>query len=186
MFNGPLLYIRVAIANLTTIFTSSRYINLLLTNSRYCCLLLLVLFYACKNQQAAPAVTPHIFRLKPGQDLKKEIEQYVQQHQLKAGWVSTCAGSVRQYALRLANQPASDTGSGHFEIVSLSGTVSVNGSHLHLAISDSTGKTIGGHLMDGCTIYTTAEIVLLSTDQVEFLRQQDGTTPWQELQIKTK
>jgi len=72
---------------------------------------------------------------------------------------------------------------GHFEIVSLTGTVSINGSHLHISISDSTGETIGGHLMDGCIVYTTAEIVLLSSDNFEFKREKDGSTPWEELQV---
>jgi predicted DNA-binding protein with PD1-like motif len=42
---------------------------------------------------------------------------------------------------------------------------------------------IGGHLMDGCKIYTTAEIVILSSEAFEFRRVNDGTTPWEELQI---
>jgi predicted DNA-binding protein with PD1-like motif len=31
----------------------------------------------------------------------------------------------------------------HFEIVSLVGTLAVNGAHLHISISDPHGKTIG-------------------------------------------
>ncbi|MEH2445742.1 MAG: DUF296 domain-containing protein [Nostoc sp.] len=34
------------------------------------------------------------------------------------------------------------------------------GVHLHIAISDQEGKTIGGNLDDGCIIYTTTEIVI--------------------------
>ena len=70
--------------------------------------------------------------------------------------------------------------------ISIVGTVSINGSHLHLSISDSTGKMIGGHLMPGCKIYTTAEIVIQYSDKYEFTREKDGTTPWEELQIKEK
>lgn len=131
-------------------------------------------------------VSTHAFRLKPGQDLKAGIQQLVSEKQIKAGWISTCVGSLTNYKIRFANQPGGSTGEGHFEIVSLTGTVSVNGSHLHIAVSDSTGKTIGGHLMDGCTIYTTAEIVILSSDEFEFKREKDGTTPWEELQIEKK
>jgi uncharacterized protein len=129
-------------------------------------------------------LTPYAFRLKPGQDLKAGIQQYVNEHQIKAGWISTGVGSLTHYQLRLANQPTATADSGHFEIVSLTGTVSVNGSHLHLAISDSTGKTIGGHLAEGCVVYTTAEIVLLGTTEFIFTREKDGTTPWEELQIR--
>lgn len=130
--------------------------------------------------------TTHIaaFRLKPGEDLREGIEKVVKQKSIRAGWVATCAGSLTDYAIRFANQPGASTGSGHFEIVSLSGTVSINGSHLHLSISDSTGKTIGGHLVPGCKVYTTAEIVLQYSDKYEFTREKDGSTPWEELQVK--
>lgn len=37
-----------------------------------------------------------------------------------------------------------------FEIVSLTGTLSRHGAHLHIAIADFQGNVVGGHLMDGC------------------------------------
>ena len=126
----------------------------------------------------------HAFRLKPGQDLKKEIQKLVTDQQIKAGWISTCVGSLTNYNIRFANQPEGNSGSGHFEIVSLTGTVSVNGSHLHISISDSTGKTNGGHLLDSNIVYTTAEIVILSSDDFIFKREKDGSTPWEELQVE--
>lgn len=131
-----------------------------------------------------PSVKAHAFRLKPGQDLQQEIQKLVTEKQIKAGWISACAGSLTNYHIRFANQAEGTSGSGHFEIVSLTGTVSINGSHLHISISDSTGKTIGGHLMDNCIVYTTAEIVLLSSGDFEFKREKDGSTPWEELQVK--
>lgn len=125
----------------------------------------------------------HAIRLKPGEDLKKSIIKYVNEHHIRAGWIVTCAGSLTNYAIRFANQPNATIDSGHFEIVSLSGTLSVNGSHLHVSISDSTGKTIGGHLVDGNIIYTTAEIIIQESDRFIFTREKDNTTPWEELQI---
>ena len=129
-------------------------------------------------------ITAHAFHLKPGQDLKKGIQKIVDEQQIKAGWISTCVGSLTNYNIRFSNQPNSSSDSGHFEIVSLTGTVSVNGSHIHLSLSDSTGKTIGGHLSDGCRIYTTAEIVICSSNDFVFKREKDGTTPWDELQVE--
>ncbi len=126
----------------------------------------------------------YAFRLKPGQQLKEEIQKLVTEKNIKAGWISTCAGSLTQYNIRFANELGASTATGHFEIVSLTGTVSINGSHLHIAISDSTGKTIGGHLMENNIIYTTAEIVILASDGLEFNREKDGNTLWEELQVK--
>jgi uncharacterized protein len=146
-----------------------------------------LIFISCKNTQTMSTQnenTVHAFRLKPGQDLRTEIEKYVKEKNITAGWVAICVGSLTHYNIRFANEPNGNSGVGHFEIVSLVGTVSTNGSHIHISISDSTGKTIGGHLLQGCTIYTTAEIVLQSSNQFIFKREKDGSTPWEELQVE--
>ena len=128
----------------------------------------------------------HAIRLKPGQDLKQEIQAFVTRQKMEAGWIVTCAGSLTQYHIRFANQQQGARDTGHFEIVSLTGTVSMNGSHIHISVSDSAGKTIGGHLLDGNIIYTTAEIILQQSGEMSFTREKDGTTEWEELQIKKK
>lgn len=130
-----------------------------------------------------PVNKTHALRLKPGDDLLKSMLAFAQQEGIKSGWVSTVVGSLTRYQLRMANQSSPTVGEGFFEIVSLVGTFAENGAHLHLSISDSTGKTIGGHLLEGCTIYTTAEIIFQSTTDYRFIREQDGTTPYKELQI---
>ena len=38
--------------------------------------------------------------------------------------------------------------------------------------------------MDGCKIYTTAEIVILSSNDLVFKMEKDVTTPWEELQVE--
>ncbi|MCW3079713.1 PPC domain-containing DNA-binding protein [Segetibacter sp.] len=125
----------------------------------------------------------YALRLLPGQDLRENIETYVNEHKIQAGWVVACVGSLTDYNIRFANANAGTRGRGHFEIVSLTGTLSQNGSHLHISISDTTGKTIGGHLLQGCKIFTTAEIILTGSAKYIFSRQKDGSTPWEELQI---
>ena len=128
----------------------------------------------------------HAFRLKPGQDLKQEIEAFTRRENIEAGWIMTCVGSLTQTTLRFANQPESVKSTGHFEIVSLVGTVSVHGSHLHLSVSDSTGQTIGGHLSAENLVFTTAEIVLGESKTMVFTRENDGSTPWKELQVRKR
>ena len=131
-----------------------------------------------------PQTTSYAIRLKPREDLKKSIQAFVDDKQISAGWIASCAGSLTDYHIRFANQPTGSRGTGHFEIVSLSGTLSTSGSHLHISISDGAGETIGGHLLDECIIYTTAEIIIQSTSAFVFTREKDGTTEWAELQIK--
>jgi uncharacterized protein len=113
----------------------------------------------------------YTFRLKPGQDLLKEIDQFVNEKNIVAGCVLCSVGSLTAATLRLANHDHNTEYTGFFEIVSLTGTVSTNGSHLHLSISDGEGKTIGGHLVPGCTIYTTAEIVLAVFEDIVYERE---------------
>jgi len=126
----------------------------------------------------------HALRLRPGNDLRKEIESFVKANNIQAGWISCGVGSLTNYNIRFAGLPAGSKKTGHFEIVSLIGTVSVHGSHIHISISDSTGKTIGGHLLDSNFIYTTAEIVIQESTDFVFTREKDGSTQWEELQVK--
>ncbi len=149
-------------------------------------LLLLAGLSSCKTTQPMSSTQVYAFRLKPGEDLKKGIQQFAEQKQITAGWISTGVGSLTHYNIRFANQPEASSGQGHFEIVSLTGTVSINGSHLHLSVSDSTGRTLGGHLADGNLIYTTAEIVITASRELEFNRPVDPGTGWKELEVKEK
>ena len=125
----------------------------------------------------------HALRLKPGEDIKQSLQEFVRKNSIKAGWIATCVGSLTTYNIRFANQQEGAKNNGYFEIVSLVGTLSVNGSHIHISLADGAGKTIGGHLLDGCMVYTTAEIVLQEANELQFTREMDGSTPWEELQI---
>jgi predicted DNA-binding protein with PD1-like motif len=126
----------------------------------------------------------HVFRLRPHQDLKREIHAFANDNNILAAVVVTCVGSLEQYNLRFANREIPTQCKGHFEIISLSGTLSGTSMHLHIAVSDENGKTIGGHLMDENYIYTTAEIAILEFSDVEFLRETDPTYGYHELVIK--
>ena len=113
----------------------------------------------------------HTFRLKPQEDLFDSIENFVKQKNIQAGVILSAVGSLTHATLRLANKNYYNEYEGHFEIVSMTGTVSVHGSHLHISISDGDGKTIGGHLVSGCKIYTTAEIVIVEFEDVVYKRE---------------
>ncbi|MEO1144745.1 MAG: PPC domain-containing DNA-binding protein [Cyanobacteria bacterium J06638_22] len=123
-------------------------------------------------------------RLTPDQDLKEELDALVHHHQLNAACILTCVGSLTQATLRLANQPDSTTYTGSFEIVSLTGVMGVQGSHYHLAIADADGQTLGGHLLDGCRIYTTAEIVIGVFPDLTFDRKHCPQSGYPELLVR--
>lgn len=122
-------------------------------------------------------------RLKPNCDLKQSLKDFVHSHHLQAGVILTAVGSLQQAKIRFADCPDSKLLQEKFEIVSLVGTLSIHGIHLHISISDRTGKTIGGHLEEGCSIYTTAEIAIGEIEEVIFTREIDEETRFKELLI---
>lgn len=122
-------------------------------------------------------------RLKPNQDLKLGLQEIAAIHQIRAGFILTAVGSLQQATLRFAGQEESACLSGRFEIVSLVGTLSTEGIHLHIAIADARGKMMGGHLQTGCIIYTTAEIVIGTVEGYVFQRTPDAETGYLELEI---
>jgi predicted DNA-binding protein with PD1-like motif len=129
----------------------------------------------------------HTFRLKPNQDLFDSIEAFVADNKIKAGCVLSSVGSLTHATLRLANRSNYNEYEGYFEIVSMTGTVSTNGSHIHIAISDGDGMTIGGHLVSGCKIYTTAEIVLAVFEDVVYRRELlENDSGYEELMVYKK
>lgn len=125
-------------------------------------------------------------RLKPNLDLKDSLRKFVNSNNIKSGFILTTVGSLKQAIIRFASQSNSQLFTGKFEIVSLVGTVSTSGIHLHIAISDEEGKTIGGHLDNGCIIYTTAEIVIGASEEFTFIRTIDEQTGFKELEIIPK
>jgi uncharacterized protein len=145
----------------------------------------------CERIKARPSfypqeerMNPHTFRLKPGQDLFQSIQEFTEKQAIQAGCVLCGVGSLTRVVLRLANQEHFTTYTGHFEIVAITGTVSTHGSHLHIAVSDEAGKTTGGHLVPGCTIYTTAEIVIAVFPGIVYTREPCAESGYGELVVK--
>ncbi|MEK6921314.1 MAG: PPC domain-containing DNA-binding protein [Nanoarchaeota archaeon] len=125
------------------------------------------------------------FRLHPEQDLKKELVSVCAEKNIQSGFILTCAGSLKRATLRLANENIVKDFEQKFEIVSLVGTLCQEGVHLHISISDDEGNTFGGHIQEGCIIYTTAEIVIGELEDVVFSRKPDAQTGFKELVISS-
>lgn len=126
----------------------------------------------------------YALRLHPGEDPKLALYAFAQAHHLEAACVLICVGSLTKAVLRFANQEHATILEGHFEIVSLTGVFSIHGGHYHIAIADGQGRTYGAHLLEGCEVYTTAEIVVAALDSFQFLRSFDPQTGYPELVIQ--
>jgi predicted DNA-binding protein with PD1-like motif len=127
----------------------------------------------------------YTFRIKPGLDVREEIEKYLLRRQIKAGVLLSLVGSLKVACLRLSGAREITTG-GPFEIVSATGTLSTNGIHVHLAVSDLNGAMVGGHLKKGCVVNTTAEVVIGHIVEEEYQRIMDEETGYKELETSTK
>lgn len=122
-------------------------------------------------------------RLRPDEDLKKRIVEICIAENIQSACVLSAVGSLKQLNIRLASSKNNLQKSENFEILSLNGTVSVDGIHLHLAVADQHGQVLGGHLLDGNLIFTTCELVLLDLAQTPFTRRLDKATGFREIEF---
>jgi predicted DNA-binding protein with PD1-like motif len=58
--------------------------------------------------------------------------------------------------------------------------------HIHISVADSTGLVRGGHLMSGCIVYTTAEVVLMEMDTIQFSRRPCSMSGYDELHVSSR
>jgi Plants and Prokaryotes Conserved (PCC) domain len=56
-------------------------------------------------------------------------------------------------------------------------------SHPHISVSDAREKRFGGHLVEGCRIYATAEMVIGELPELKFSRELDPASGYPELKI---
>lgn len=122
-------------------------------------------------------------RLMPRQDLKKTLMLFAEENNLYAAAIISAVGSLSLATLRLANASSSTHIPGPLEIVSLSGTLSRSGCHLHASVANSEGQVLGGHILEGCSVYTTCEIVILEDLTKIWHRETDPSTGYLELKI---
>ena len=130
-----------------------------------------------------PALQPLALRLKPGEDVRQTIEAIAKQKNIQAGFVLSAVGSLSRVSLRFADAETATELPGNHEVLSLSGTLSTAGAHLHLLVANAAGECRGGHLVAGCTVYTTFELVMGQLTDVRFERVMDRRTGFPELAI---
>lgn len=81
-------------------------------------------------------------QLRPGNDLRQALETWMGEQEEQAGCVISAVGTLSVAQLRFAGAAEATTIHGELEILSLSGTLSPDGVHLHIAIADSSGAVM--------------------------------------------
>ena len=127
----------------------------------------------------------HVLRLVPGDDLRVAREAsfaaLAREHGLAAACIVSAVGSLSRAVLRYAAEPAGSETVAPLELLMLSGTLSRDGAHLHASVADAQGAVTGGHLMRGCMVRTTVEVVIALLPGWEFRRELDAATGDKEL-----
>jgi predicted DNA-binding protein with PD1-like motif len=127
----------------------------------------------------------HVLRLVPGDDLRLALEALFPKlaisHGIAAACIVSAVGSLSHAVLRYADKPGGSEIAGPLELLMLSGTLSPDGAHLHGSVADSQGQVKGGHVLPGCIVRTTAEVVIALLPGWQFRRELDAATGFKEL-----
>ena len=130
---------------------------------------------------AAGNLRCHCVRLRRGDDLMESIKALCREKNIAAGVVLSAVGCISEGRVRDASGVTIREIPDHCEIVSLDGTVSAQRCHLHISLSKEDLSTIGGHLVSGCIINTTCELVIAELPGVRFGVEEDPETGYDEL-----
>ncbi len=125
-------------------------------------------------------------RLLPGADLRRSLEDLAAMPVADACFVVAGIGSLVSARLRYAGDEGETEVEGPLEILSLSGSVTASGAHLHASVSDATGRVYGGHLCHGNVVRTTAEILLAPLQHWSMTREHDAATGFKELVVRRR
>ncbi len=124
------------------------------------------------------------FRILPKQDLRQEIETRCKSANIISGCILSAVGCVSQTVVRIADGVTIQTKTADMEIVSLTGTITRDGDHLHILCIDNNHQTFGGHLKEGTLVNTTCEVIIADfSDEWTLHRSFDMQTGYDELSV---
>lgn len=129
-----------------------------------------------------------VVRLAPGTDLLEGIQAACEKHRIHNGVIISAIGSLN--GVRFCDVeplPEKKCGYGYGKVLSLDETIELTGAggvicsdtsgninlHIHISMSDKTGRAYGGHLVEGTTVLMTADIVLGEIEGISMLREYD-------------
>lgn len=123
-------------------------------------------------------------RLTANQDLRAALESALSSHPSDAAFVLQGIGSLSTAHIRFAGMPDTTVFQGSLEVLTLAGSLSPDGGHLHISVADAQGRVFGGHVAYGCIVRTTAEVLVALLPDYRFSRQPDAQSGYKELAIR--
>ncbi len=120
-------------------------------------------------------------RLRRGDDLLGSIRALAREYELPAGVILSAVGCLTRARIRDASGVTVREIVEPCEIVSLTGTVSAVRCHIHISLAREDLSVIGGHLMEGCVINTTCELIVGVPEGIRFGMECDAETGYDEI-----
>ena len=113
---------------------------------------------------------PLPLKLAPGSDLRLSLEELAQREGI-SGFVLGVVGNLTKASFQCPGQAEPTVLEGDLEVITLNGTFSPEGVHLHLSLSDGACQVWGGHLEPGTIVQKGVDLL------IGVLEQREGRPP---------
>jgi predicted DNA-binding protein with PD1-like motif len=128
-----------------------------------------------------------MLRLKPRADLKQSIKSFCEENAIQSGAILSAVGSLSSMNVRIADGRTSEQRRENMELISLSGTITDGHIHAHIAAINGKMEVFGGHLLNGCIVNTTMELVIGDySEDYHNSREHDENTGYDELVVSPR
>ena len=105
-------------------------------------------------------------KLAPGSDLRLSLEELAQRDGI-SGFVLGVVGNLTRASFQCPGQAEPTFLEGDLEVITLNGTFSPEGVHLHLSLSDGACQVWGGHLEPGTIVQKGVDLLIGVLEQRE-------------------
>ena len=109
---------------------------------------------------------PLPLKLAPGSDLRLSLEELAQRDGI-SGFVLGVVGNLTKVSFQCPGQAEPTVLEGDLEVITLNGTFSPEGVHLHLSLSDGACQVWGGHLEPGTIVQKGVDLLIGVLEQRE-------------------
>ncbi|MED5321086.1 MAG: DUF296 domain-containing protein [Cyanobacteriota bacterium] len=109
---------------------------------------------------------PLPLKLAPGSDLRLSLEELSQRDGI-SGFVLGVVGNLTKASFQCPGQAEPTVLEGDLEVITLNGTFSPEGVHLHLSLSDGACQVWGGHLEPGTFVQKGVDLLVGVLEQRE-------------------
>ena len=121
-------------------------------------------------------------KLAPGSDLRLSLEELAQRDGI-SGFVLGVVGNLTKASFQCPGQAEPTVLEGDLEVITLNGTFSPEGVHLHLSLSDGACQVWGGHLEPGTIVQKGVDLLIGVLEQREASTARQTTAPRIEIAV---